>query len=94
MIIPKLLLILLLTMFILLVARVVGVVFKVMSFLRSGFQQPFDTQTRARHNSNYSKKTDAQSNMVKCASCDLYILDSDAISRNGMYFCSQEHASK
>lgn len=38
-------------------------------------------------------KQDAQKAMVKCAQCQLYVIDSDAINQHGQYFCSPEHAA-
>ena len=93
MIILKLLLIMLLTLFILAILRLVAGVFKVMSFLRAGFQSPFDAQASSRNKHRHDNNSaNPQSTMVKCASCDLYILDSEAISRNGIYYCCKEHA--
>lgn len=84
MIILKLITIIFLTLFIWLVFRIVAGVFKVLLFIRSGMQTPFKQQP----------PKSQQNTMVKCNTCSLYILDSEALSRNGVYFCSAEHIQK
>jgi hypothetical protein len=87
MIILKLITILFLTLFIWFILRLFIGVFKVVSFLRAGFQGPFAAKQRS-----HASSANQQSTMVQCATCNLYISDGEAIYRNGMYFCCNEHA--
>lgn len=75
----KLFTILLLTVFLWMVLQLVISAFKVFSFFK----------TNTRHPKTHAA---AQNTMVKCAACNLYVLDSEAITRNGLHFCSIEHA--
>lgn len=84
MIILKLFTIILLTLILWVIFRVVFGVFKIVAFFKSSLQSQMAQPSAAAHHS--------QNTMVKCASCELYVLDHDAIMRNGLYFCSQEHA--
>lgn len=84
MFILKLVTIIFLTLFIWLVFRLFIGIFKVVSFVRSGMQAPFNKQ----------QAQPQQTTMVKCNTCNLYILDTEALSRNGVYFCSPEHVKK
>lgn len=83
MIILKLITIIFLTLFIWLIMQLVISGFKVFSFFKYGMRNP--QQQRAPH---------GQTTMVKCAACHLYVLDSDAIVRNGTPYCSLEHAKQ
>lgn len=79
MIILKLLIVILLTLFIWLMLQLVLSVAKVFSFFRHGVRQAGRTAPQ-------------QNTMVKCATCNLYLLDADAVAHNGQYFCSLDHA--
>ena len=96
MIILKLFPVILLTLFLwLMLQLLIGAfkVFRMFSFIRAGMHQ--STTQKPRPNQNQpSQHTVGQNTMVKCAACHLYVLDSDAITRNGMPFCSPEHARR
>lgn len=58
---------------------------KIMTTLRGAAGMHKGRQTQS--------KQEPQKAMVKCAQCQLYVIDSDAISQQGNYFCSPEHAA-
>jgi hypothetical protein len=76
----KLFLIILLTLFLWMVLQLVISAFRVAAFFKSGLRN----QSRA--------PAQPQNTMVKCSVCDLYVLDNEAIIRNGTYYCSLDHA--
>ena len=89
MMILKLLAIIFLALFISLVFRLIVGVFKILSFVRSGMQSKFN----AGHTHHTNPQPNTQNTMVKYSTCNLYILDTEALSRNGVYFCSAEHVT-
>lgn len=80
MIILKLFTVILLTLFIWMLMQLIISGFRVVSFFKYGMRQANPARPAQPHNT-----------MVKCATCNLYVLDTDAISRNGNYYCSVEH---
>lgn len=85
MIILKLLTIILLTLFIWLVLQLLISGYKVFSFFKQGVRNAAaGPQTQRGH--------PGQTTMVKCAKCNLYVLDTDAVVRKGEYFCCADHA--
>jgi hypothetical protein len=97
MIILKLFTVILLTLFLwLMLQLLIGAfkVFRMFSFIRSGMQQATAQKPNPNQRQQPHQHTVGQNTMVKCSACHLYVLDSDAITRNGMAFCSPEHARR
>lgn len=79
----KLFLILFITLFVWLILQIAVSIFRVFSFF-SNFRKLI--RKTAQQTQNAPRNT-----MVKCVKCNLYVLDTDAISKNGLFFCSIEH---
>lgn len=79
MIILKLIIVIFLTLFLWLVLQLGISAFRLFSFFKGA------------RNGNQQNEQQPQNTMVKCATCNLYVIRRDAISRNGRYFCSVEH---
>ena len=51
-------------------------------------------QHRKQHRKQQQKTTKEIRETVKCAYCDVYLPEKDAIKQRGQYFCSKDHAHK
>lgn len=61
------------------------------------YDQRRDKPTRPTYNSSrWSNQSDSEQNaskMIKCAKCELYIPENEAISAKGKYYCCHAHAN-
>jgi hypothetical protein len=89
MLLLKLLTILLLTLILWVILRVFLGAFKIARLIRTGFSSAQATQFRSAAQSNAAG---GQNTMVKCAHCELYVLENEAIRQAGYFYCSREHA--
>ena len=45
----------------------------------------------ANKNAAASKQQSLQENMVRCETCQLHILENEALQKNGKFYCCQDH---